>query len=160
MSRGGAPAGRRAPPLPGTGRGPVRVLASGFTVADDDALEGRSASWNAAASRSGASRRRGRALAPGPVRIAFDDPFGNRLELVTQQECLARPVAFGRASGITEFGHLCLDAPDVHEAYRFWSGTFNAKVSDWIGDAACPCGSTPCTTSSPSSRATGRGCAT
>jgi len=29
------------------------------------------------------------------------------------------------------------DAPDVHEAYRFWSGTFNAKVSDWIGDAAC-----------------------
>lgn len=69
--------------------------------------------------------------------IAFDDPFGNRLELVTHQECLARPVAFGRASGVTEFGHLCLDAPDVHEAYRFWSGTFNAKVSDWIGDAAC-----------------------
>src|SRR6266540_5911486 len=69
--------------------------------------------------------------------IAFDDPFGNRLELVTQQELLARPVAFGRASGITEFGHLCLDAPDVHEAYRFWSGTFNARVSDWIGDAAC-----------------------
>jgi 2,3-dihydroxy-p-cumate/2,3-dihydroxybenzoate 3,4-dioxygenase len=57
--------------------------------------------------------------------------------LVTQQKCLARPVAFGRAAGITEFGHLCLDAPDVHEAYRFWSGTFNAKVSDWIGDAAC-----------------------
>jgi 2,3-dihydroxy-p-cumate/2,3-dihydroxybenzoate 3,4-dioxygenase len=77
------------------------------------------------------------ALVAGRSGIAFDDPFGNRLELVTQQECLARPVAFGRASGITEFGRLCLDAPDVHEAYRFWSGTFNAKVSDWIGDAAC-----------------------
>jgi 2,3-dihydroxy-p-cumate/2,3-dihydroxybenzoate 3,4-dioxygenase len=95
----------------------------------------RSASSNVAASRSGVStpRPHGRA---GSV-PAFDDPFGNRLELVTQQESLARPVAFGRASGITEFGHLCLDAPDVHEAYRFWSGTFNAKVSDWIGDAAC-----------------------
>jgi 2,3-dihydroxy-p-cumate/2,3-dihydroxybenzoate 3,4-dioxygenase len=25
----------------------------------------------------------------------------------------------------------------VHEAYRFWSTRFNAKVSDWIGDGAC-----------------------
>ena len=46
-------------------------------------------------------------------------------------------MAFGRSAGITEFGHLCLDAPDVHEAYRFWSTRFNARVSDWIGDAAC-----------------------
>src|SRR6266581_4759261 len=69
--------------------------------------------------------------------IAFDDPFGNRLELVNQQETVARPVAFSRAAGITEFGHLCLDAPDVHEAYRFWSTRFNARVSDWLGDAAC-----------------------
>ncbi len=48
-----------------------------------------------------------------------------------------RPVAFTRPAGITEFGHLCLDAPDVHEAYRFWSTHFNARVSDWIKDAAC-----------------------
>ncbi len=69
--------------------------------------------------------------------IAFDDPFGNRLELVSQQETISRPVAFTRPAGITEFGHLCLDAPDVHEAYRFWSTRFNARVSDWLGDAAC-----------------------
>ena len=25
----------------------------------------------------------------------------------------------------------------MHEAYRFWSTRFNARVSDWIGDAAC-----------------------
>jgi 2,3-dihydroxy-p-cumate/2,3-dihydroxybenzoate 3,4-dioxygenase len=50
---------------------------------------------------------------------------------------IARPVAFSRGAGITEFGHLCLDAPDVREAYRFWNGTFGARVSDWIGDAAC-----------------------
>ena len=69
--------------------------------------------------------------------VGFDDPFGNRIELVSQQETITRPVAFARPAGITEFGHLCLDAPDVHEAYRFWSSRFNARVSDWIGDAAC-----------------------
>jgi len=69
--------------------------------------------------------------------IGFSDPFGNRIELVCQQEMITRPVAFSRPAGITEFGHLCLDAPDVHEAYRFWSSRFNARASDWIGDAAC-----------------------
>jgi 2,3-dihydroxy-p-cumate/2,3-dihydroxybenzoate 3,4-dioxygenase len=69
--------------------------------------------------------------------VGFDDPFGNRLELVCQQEVLSRPVEFTRHAGITEFGHLCLDAPDVHEAYRFWNSRFNARVSDWIGDKAC-----------------------
>jgi 2,3-dihydroxy-p-cumate/2,3-dihydroxybenzoate 3,4-dioxygenase len=113
------------------------VLASGFTVADEDALaaaEHELERRGLGVRRLGAASARSRRVRSG---IAFDDPFGNRLELVTQQESLARPVAFARASGITEFGHLCLDAPDVHEAYRFWSGTFNAKVSDWIGDAAC-----------------------
>ena len=69
--------------------------------------------------------------------IGLDDPFGNRIELVAGQQSLGRPVAFSRRAGITEFGHVCLDAPDVREAYRFWSTTFNAKVSDWIGDGAC-----------------------
>src|SRR4029450_10802388 len=69
--------------------------------------------------------------------IGFDDPFGNRVELVCQQETVTRPVEFTRHAGITEFGHLCLDAPDVYAAYRFWSTRFNARVSDWIGDKAC-----------------------
>ncbi|SHK07056.1 hypothetical protein SAMN05443637_102257 [Pseudonocardia thermophila] len=46
-------------------------------------------------------------------------------------------MAPGRLAGITGFGHPCLDAPDVAEAHRFWSTAFNARVSDWIGDAAC-----------------------
>jgi len=112
-------------------------LASGFEVADDDAL--------AAAERelelSGYVVMRG---APAEARsrrvrnfIGFDDPFGNRIELVSQQETITRPVRFARTAGIDEFGHICLDAPDVHDAYRFWNTTFNARVSDWIGDAAC-----------------------
>jgi 2,3-dihydroxy-p-cumate/2,3-dihydroxybenzoate 3,4-dioxygenase len=113
------------------------VLASGFEVADSDALalaetELEARGYKVArGSRAEARSRRVREF------IAFDDPFGNRLELVSQQETVTRPVEFTRHAGITEFGHLCLDAPDVHEAYRFWNGTFNARVSDWIGDAAC-----------------------
>jgi 2,3-dihydroxy-p-cumate/2,3-dihydroxybenzoate 3,4-dioxygenase len=117
--------------------GPSGVISSGFTVAGSDAL----AAAETELERSGISVRRG---GPGEARsrrvrefVAFDDPFGNRLELASQQETIIRPVAFGRLAGITEFGHLCLDAPDVHEAYRFWSTRFNARVSDWIGDAAC-----------------------
>ncbi len=117
--------------------GPSGVISSGFTVGGPDALDAAETELE----RSGISVHRGSAAEARSRRvrefIAFDDPFGNRLELVSQQETVARPVAFSRAAGITEFGHLCLDAPDVHEAYRFWSTRFNARVSDWLGDAAC-----------------------
>jgi 2,3-dihydroxy-p-cumate/2,3-dihydroxybenzoate 3,4-dioxygenase len=113
------------------------VIASGFNVADIDALEAAEASLE----RAGFTVTRGSAEAARSRRVrafvGFDDPFGNRVELVCQQETVTRPVAFARPAGITEFGHLCLDAPDVYEAYRFWSTHFNARVSDWIGDAAC-----------------------
>ena len=117
--------------------GPSGVLASGFSVRDTDALTAAETELE----RSGFTVRRGSAAQARSRRvrefIAFDDPFGNRLELVSQQETITRPVAFTRPAGITEFGHLCLDAPDVHEAHRFWSTRFNARVSDWLGDAAC-----------------------
>jgi 2,3-dihydroxy-p-cumate/2,3-dihydroxybenzoate 3,4-dioxygenase len=117
--------------------GPSGVIASGFTVAGPDALSAAETELE----RSGATVHRGSKAEARSRRvgefIAFDDPFGNRLELVSQQQTIARPVAFSRPAGITEFGHLCLDAPDVHEAGRFWSTRFNARVSDWLGDAAC-----------------------
>ena len=113
------------------------VISSGFTVADDDAL----ALAETELEQRGFTVSRGDRAACRSRRvrhyIALDDPFGNRIELVVGQQSLGRPVEFTRRAGITEFGHLCLDAPDVHEAYRFWSTTFNAKVSDWIGDGAC-----------------------
>jgi 2,3-dihydroxy-p-cumate/2,3-dihydroxybenzoate 3,4-dioxygenase len=117
--------------------GPSGVIASGFTVADADALDAAETELE----RSGLTVRRGSAAEARSRRvrefIGFDDPFGNRIELVSQQESVGRPVAFSRQAGISEFGHLCLDAPDVHEAHRFWSTRFNARVSDWIADAAC-----------------------
>jgi 2,3-dihydroxy-p-cumate/2,3-dihydroxybenzoate 3,4-dioxygenase len=117
--------------------GPSGVIASGFSVAGSGEL----AAAETELERSGITVHRGSAEEARSRRvrefIAFDDPFGNRLELVSQQETITRPVAFSRPAGITEFGHLCLDAPDVHEAQEFWSTHFNARVSDWIGDWAC-----------------------
>jgi 2,3-dihydroxy-p-cumate/2,3-dihydroxybenzoate 3,4-dioxygenase len=113
------------------------VIASGFAVADADALAAAETELERAGhrvTRGGATAARSRRVREF---IGFDDPFGNRIELVSQQEHITRPVRFGREAGITEFGHLCLDAPDVHEAYRFWNTRFNARVSDWIGDKAC-----------------------
>jgi 2,3-dihydroxy-p-cumate/2,3-dihydroxybenzoate 3,4-dioxygenase len=117
--------------------GPSGVISSGFTVADSDALTAAETELE----RAGFAVERGPADGARSRRVreylAFDDPFGNRVELVSQQETITRPVAFTRPAGITEFGHLCLDATDIHDAYRFWSTHFNARVSDWIGDAAC-----------------------
>lgn len=113
------------------------VLSSGFTLRDEAALAAAEAELNAA----GITTARGTAEQAYARRvrefIVFDDPFGNRLELVVGQVSLARPVNFARTAGITEFGHLCFDAPNVREAYAFYSGLFNLKVSDWIGDGAC-----------------------
>jgi 2,3-dihydroxy-p-cumate/2,3-dihydroxybenzoate 3,4-dioxygenase len=113
------------------------IISSAFTVADSDAL----AAAETELERAGIASQRGSPAEAQTRRvrefIAFDDPYGNRIELVSQQETVARPVALTRPAGITEFGHFCLDAPDVHDAYRFWSTHFNARVSDWIGDAAC-----------------------
>src|SRR6266851_1623593 len=117
--------------------GPSGVISSGFCAGDSDAL----AAAETELERGGITVHRGSAEESRSRRvrefIGFDDPFGNRVELVSQQETITRPVAFTRPAGITEFGHLCLDAPDVHAAYQFWNSRFNARVSDWIGEAAC-----------------------
>jgi len=148
---GGAPAGT------GAGRGPRTaqlradrrhhclalveggsgVIASGFAVADEDALAAAESQLEAAGfsvTRGGADEARDRRVRSF---VGFSDPFGNRIELVASQVTVTRPVYFSRPAGITEFGHLCLDATDVREAYRFWNTHFNVRVSDWVGDAAC-----------------------
>ncbi|MCG5215780.1 VOC family protein [Streptosporangium sp. KLBMP 9127] len=113
------------------------VLSSAFVLADEHALERAENELEL----SGVKVARG---TPEQARsrrvrdfIAFDDPFGNRIDLVIDQVKVRRPMRHGRPSGITEFGHLCLDAADVREAHRFWSTMFNARASDWIGDWAC-----------------------
>jgi 2,3-dihydroxy-p-cumate/2,3-dihydroxybenzoate 3,4-dioxygenase len=117
--------------------GDAGVLATAFSLTDEDALTAAETELE----RAGVKVVRGAAEAARERHVrdflAFEDPFGNVVELVIDQVRLPTPVHFGRAAGITEFGHLCLDAPDVRAAYRFWSSLFNIRVSDWIGDAAC-----------------------
>jgi 2,3-dihydroxy-p-cumate/2,3-dihydroxybenzoate 3,4-dioxygenase len=114
------------------------ALSHGFTLADPEALEAAESELEAAGIKvtrgddAEARQRRVRHF------ISFDDPGGNTIDLAVGQIKLeSRPVRFGRAAGITEFGHIGVEAPDVAEMQRFWSRHFNMKVSDWIGDAAC-----------------------
>ncbi|MFT4229839.1 MAG: VOC family protein [Microbacterium sp.] len=112
------------------------VLSSGLAVADEAALE-RAEEELALAGvptvRGTADEARSRRVRSF---ISFDDPWGNRFDLVANQGTDARAVQFSRAAGILEFGHLCVDAPDVRAAYAWWSSLFNIKISDWIGEWA------------------------
>lgn len=69
--------------------------------------------------------------------ISFVAPGNNRVELVVGQvHTESRPVRWARPAGITEFGHIGIECPDVMESYAFWTKHFNVKVSDWIGTTA------------------------
>jgi len=116
--------------------GPPGVLASGLTVrglAELERAENDLEDYGLRVTRGTeeeASHRQVDAF------IAFDDPVGNHIELCADQELCARPVDFSRNAGITEFGHLCLDAPVPREAAAFWTSVFSARVSDHVGEAA------------------------
>jgi 2,3-dihydroxy-p-cumate/2,3-dihydroxybenzoate 3,4-dioxygenase len=68
--------------------------------------------------------------------IAFADPTGNKIEIV------ARPFHSGvrtfqaRDAGITGFSHIGLYTKNAARDEAFWTHLMNARVSDWIGDAA------------------------
>jgi len=67
--------------------------------------------------------------------IATRDPTGNKIEIV------ARPYHSGvryfpsRDAGITHFSHIGLRTSNASKDEAFWTRVFNARVSDWIGDA-------------------------
>jgi 2,3-dihydroxy-p-cumate/2,3-dihydroxybenzoate 3,4-dioxygenase len=116
--------------------GEAGVISSGLTLKDEDALRlaeteltlaGIKVVWGTA------EEARSRRVSSF---ISFDDPWGNRFDLVAGQVTDADTVHWGRQAGIVEFGHLCVDAPDVKAAYEWWSSLFNIKISDWIGDWA------------------------
>jgi 2,3-dihydroxy-p-cumate/2,3-dihydroxybenzoate 3,4-dioxygenase len=66
----------------------------------------------------------------------FRDPGGNAIELVL------RPLHSGwryfpaRDAGITGLTGVALRAEDVPACERFWTRLFNARVSDWVGEAS------------------------
>ena len=113
------------------------VLSSGLVLRDEEALDNAAKHLESA----GIAVRRGTDAEARSRRVTdfieFDDPWGNRFDLVIGQLQdpsfleLTRP-----SSGITEFGHICVDAADVVQAYKFWSENFNIKISDWVKGTA------------------------
>lgn len=108
----------------------------GFELRDGDALDAAAgeladAGFNPrAGSADECEQRRVRAL------IAFDDPTGNRIELVVRPHASGPRHFPSRDAGITGFSHVGLCSTDPARDERFWTGLLGARVSDRIGDAA------------------------
>ena len=68
--------------------------------------------------------------------IAFKDPSGNQVELVHRPQQSGWRYFPARDAGITGFSHIGLRSTNPPRDEKFWTGVFNARVSDWIGD--CP----------------------
>ena len=68
--------------------------------------------------------------------ITFEDPTGNRFDLVVRPYHSGRRFFPSRDAGITEFSHIGLRTSDAPRDERFWTTLFNFRANDWIGDAA------------------------
>jgi 2,3-dihydroxy-p-cumate/2,3-dihydroxybenzoate 3,4-dioxygenase len=68
--------------------------------------------------------------------IWFNDPTGNRIELVSRPHEAGPRYFPSRDAGVKGFGHVGLCSIDPPRDQQFWLSHFNAMVSDWIGP--CP----------------------
>jgi 2,3-dihydroxy-p-cumate/2,3-dihydroxybenzoate 3,4-dioxygenase len=68
--------------------------------------------------------------------IAFEDPTGNKIELVWRPAYSGLRYHGERDAGITGFSHIGLCTTDAARDEAFWTKVCNARVSDRIGDAA------------------------
>jgi 2,3-dihydroxy-p-cumate/2,3-dihydroxybenzoate 3,4-dioxygenase len=67
--------------------------------------------------------------------IAFKDPTGNPIEIVWRAQQANRRYFPTRDAGITGFSHIGLRTTDPRRDEAFWTRVFNARPSDWIGEA-------------------------
>ena len=98
--------------------GPAGMLAAGLTVGGLDELEqaeSELAEYGLEVARGTEEEAEARRV---DAFFGFTDPAGNHVELCVDQARIGRPVAFSRDAGITEFGHLCLDAKVPREIGR------------------------------------------
>lgn len=75
-----------------------------------------------------AARRRVRGF------IGFNDPSGNRIELVIRPELSGRRYFPSRDAGITGFNHVGLNTTDPLRDELFWTQVCNVRVSDRIAE--------------------------
>ena len=67
--------------------------------------------------------------------ISFNDPTGNRIELVWRPAHSGARYHGMRDAGITGFSHVGLCTTDAVRDEAFWTRVCNARVSDRVGDA-------------------------
>lgn len=67
--------------------------------------------------------------------IHFQDPTGNKIDLVVGPHHSGRRFFPSRDAGITGFSHVGLCTTDARRDEQFWTQVLGAKVSDRIGDA-------------------------
>jgi 2,3-dihydroxy-p-cumate/2,3-dihydroxybenzoate 3,4-dioxygenase len=67
--------------------------------------------------------------------VRFQDPTGNRIELVWRPAWSGDEFSPSRNAGITGFSHIGLCSSDLKRDEEFWTQVCNARVSDRIGDA-------------------------
>src|SRR6266850_2514646 len=67
--------------------------------------------------------------------LAFEDPTGNKVEIVVRPPHSGERYFPARDAGITHFSHIGLRTSNASRDEAFWTRLLNARVSDWIGDA-------------------------
>lgn len=67
--------------------------------------------------------------------LAFQDPSGNRIEIVVRPFHSGERYFPSRDAGITHFSHIGLKTSNASRDEQFWTKLLNARVSDWIGEA-------------------------
>ena len=68
--------------------------------------------------------------------IGFNDPTGNRIELVLRPFHSGKRYFPSRDAGIDQFSHVGLKTSDAPRDEAFWTTHFNIRANDWIGTAA------------------------
>jgi 2,3-dihydroxy-p-cumate/2,3-dihydroxybenzoate 3,4-dioxygenase len=110
--------------------------AIGFDLIDHDDLDAAGAALEESGNvvhfgtKEECERRRVRAF------IATRDPTGNKIEIVSRPFHSGVRYFPARDAGITHFSHIGLYTKDAPRDEVFWTKLLNARVSDWIGDAA------------------------
>lgn len=108
----------------------------GLEVETFDALEAAMATLQAA----GVGVRRGSDAEAADRRVMgfinFTDPTSNSVDLVVRPFHSGRRYFPSRDAGITEFSHIGIKTTDPARDEKFWSGLFNIRANDRIGEAA------------------------
>jgi 2,3-dihydroxy-p-cumate/2,3-dihydroxybenzoate 3,4-dioxygenase len=108
----------------------------GFELPSMQALEAAAAQFDAAGVpvRAGTAEEREQRRVGGLITLR--DPTGNVIDLVAKPAASGRRYYGTRDAGITSFSHIGLRTASPQADENFWVSFLNAKVSDWIGEAA------------------------